>query len=193
MVELIVLARRLDDLFTAEGWEFCIIGGVALQVWGEERFTKDVDITLFTGFGGEEVIVDKVLKVFAGRRPDAREFALLHRVLLLQSEEGYGIDISLGALPFEQEAVRRAKPCQYGKVGKIKVCTAEDLIVMKAFASRGQDWVDIERVLVRQKGKLDWEYILRHLADLVALKEEPEIVNRLLVLRTEVDGYPQSG
>ena len=36
------------------------------------------------------------------RAADAAEFALRNRVLLPQSEKGIPIDISLGALPFEE-------------------------------------------------------------------------------------------
>ena len=54
---------------------------------------------------------------------------------------------------------------------------------MKAFASRGQDWVDVEGILARQAGKLDWEYIPRHLQPLAELRETPEILTRLDGLR----------
>jgi hypothetical protein len=66
-------------------------------------------------------------------------------------------------------------------------CSAEDLVVMKSFAGRGQDWVDVERVIVRQTGKLDWGYILEHLRELAALKESPQIVDRLITLRGECE------
>ena len=33
-------------------WEFCFIGGVALQRWSEPRQTLDVDITLHTATAG---------------------------------------------------------------------------------------------------------------------------------------------
>jgi hypothetical protein len=56
------------------------------------------------------------------------------------------------------------------------------LIVFKAFADRGQDWVDIENILVRQGRKLDWRYVLTQLKPLVDLKEAPQILDRLDVL-----------
>jgi hypothetical protein len=34
--------------------------------------------------------------------------------------------------------------------------SAEDLIVLKAFASRPRDWIHVEGIIVRQTGKLDW-------------------------------------
>lgn len=48
---------------------------------GEPRLTIDVDMTVLTGFGREEALVDLLLSNYAGRRADARTFALRHRVL----------------------------------------------------------------------------------------------------------------
>ena len=50
---------------------------------------------------------------------------------------------------------------------------------MKAFAGRGQDWVDLERFIIRQTGKLDWNYIRQQLGPLATLKESPEILDEL--------------
>ena len=60
------------------GWNSCIIGGLAVQHWGEPRFTKDVDMTLLTGFGGEETFVREWLAHYEARVPQAAEFALLN-------------------------------------------------------------------------------------------------------------------
>jgi hypothetical protein len=43
----------------ARRWEFCLIGGLAVQRWGEMRTTLDVDITLLTGFGREEEFINR--------------------------------------------------------------------------------------------------------------------------------------
>src|SRR5215471_5914126 len=45
--------------------------------------------------GGEEAYVDELLRSYAPRIQDARDFALSRRVLLLQSAAGIGIDLSL--------------------------------------------------------------------------------------------------
>lgn len=187
MNELCKLALELQDFCEKQKWSFCIIGGFAVQHWGEPRYTKDVDITLLTGFGREEVYVDAFLACYEGRVSDAGRFALQNRVLLLRSALGIGIDIALGALPFEESAVRRAKKIEVEPGASLKLCTAEDLIVMKAFASRPIDWNDIRGILVRQgTRKLDWAYIRRELQPLCEAKEAPEILTRLEALRREV-------
>lgn len=72
MNELTRLALELQTFCEARKWSFCIIGGLAVQHWGEPRFTKDVDITLLTGFGKEEAFVDDLLAVYESRIKDAR-------------------------------------------------------------------------------------------------------------------------
>lgn len=42
--------------------------------------------------------------------------------------------------------------------------SAEDLIVLKAFADRPKDWLDIEGILIGQAAQLDWPYVRAQLA-----------------------------
>ena len=67
MNELLEAAREIQEVAGSCRWQFCFIGGLALQRWGEPRFTRDVDLTLLTGFGGEEVYVDRLLLHFSPR------------------------------------------------------------------------------------------------------------------------------
>ncbi|MEA1928224.1 MAG: hypothetical protein U9N73_08445 [Candidatus Auribacterota bacterium] len=186
MKSLFHLASEVQALFLKKDWRFCFIGALAVQRWGEPRLTTDIDITLFTGFGKEEPFVDEVLKCYSGRIPDAKNFALTKRVLLLESGNGIGIDISLGALDFEKEAMNRATYYEFLSDVKLLTCSAEDLIILKAFADRSKDWLDIEGIITRQLNKLDWSYIKKHLTPLCELKGEPEIVDKLKSLREKL-------
>jgi hypothetical protein len=182
VIRLFEAADSVQRFCQEQGWRFCFIGGLALQRWGEPRLTRDIDIEVFTGFGGESGVIRVLLGRFESRIGDASEFALQRRVLLLKTKTGIGIDIALGALPFEESAVRRATFFSFTPEISLLTCSAEDLIVFKAFADRGQDWVDIENILVRQGRKLDWRYVLTQLKPLVDLKEAPQILDRLDVL-----------
>ena len=71
--------------------------------------------------------------------------------------------------------------------GRIRTCSAEDLVVLKAFANRPQDWVDVQRVIIRQGKKLNRDLILEELNPLVELKEEPEILDDLNQLLTSTN------
>ena len=150
MIELFRVAGELQSFCESQNWSFCFIGGLALQRWGEVRETIDVDLTLLTGFGSEEPYIHKLLGKFAARIPDAGAFARANRVLLLKSTSGVGIDIAFGALPIEESAVSRSSLFELPGGPQLRTCSAEDLIVMKAFAARPRDWLDIEGIIIRQ-------------------------------------------
>src|SRR5436309_11417925 len=105
MINLFETAVRLQAFCDQQGWRSCFIGGIAVQRWGQPRVTRDVDLTLLTGFGREDEYIQNVLASYSARTRDAAEFARRKRVLLLNAPDGTGIDVSLGALPFEELAV----------------------------------------------------------------------------------------
>jgi hypothetical protein len=181
--EVLIAARQVQALCEAEGWKFCIIGGLALLRWGEPRETVDVDVTLLTGFGGEEIFIQTFLSKYQARISDPVTFALRNRVLLLRSPAGVGLDIALGALPFEESAIARSSLFKFSAEIELRTCSAEDLIVFKAFAARPKDWMDIEGVVTRHSATFDWKYINAQLEPLVELKGAPEILDRLKRIR----------
>jgi len=172
-------ALELQRFCESHQYRFCFIGAVALQRWGDPRATLDADLILLTGFGSEESFISELIEHFRPRRPYAAEFALENRVLLLFASNDVPIDIALGGLPFEARTIERSSPWQIKPDLKITTCSAEDLVVHKAFANREQDWADIERVLMRQIKRLDVDLIFKELRPLLELKEAPEIEDRL--------------
>ena len=54
MTALIRAAADLQAVCEARGWRYCFIGGIAVLRWGEPRETIDVDLTLLTGFTGDD-------------------------------------------------------------------------------------------------------------------------------------------
>ncbi len=172
-------AREVQCLLEKEAAQFCFIGGLAIQRWGEPRFTNDADLSLLTRFVEDERWTDFLLSHFEARYSGAREFALSRRVLLLRAANGVGIDISLGGLDFEIRSIGRATAWSLPDGSSITTCVAEDLIVHKAFASRDRDWLDVDTILMRQGSKLNTGLIFQELEPLVALKEEPAILEKL--------------
>ncbi len=183
MTPLIQAAAALQAVCETHRWRYCFIGGLAVLRWGEPRETVDVDLTLLTGFSGEDQFISVLLQAFAGRIPDAAAFARVNRVLLLRAESGVGLDVALAGLPFEESVVARASTFIYPPDIPLRTCSAEDLLVLKAFADRPKDWMDIEGIIVRQSPDLDWPYVRGQLAPLAALKEAPDLVAKLEAMR----------
>lgn len=187
MNALIRAAADLQAVCDSHRWRYCFIGGLAVQRWGEPRETVDVDLTLLTGFGDEARFVSVLIEAFEARIDDAAQFAVVNRVLLLRASSGVGLDIALAGLPFEELAVSRASLFTFPPDVPLRTCSAEDLIVLKAFADRPKDWLDIEGILIRQSDQLDWPYVRTQLAPLAELKEAPELMDKLESRRVDLE------
>ena len=182
MNPIFAAALEIQDFCRERNWRFCVIGGLAVQRWGEPRLTQDVDLTVISGFGAEPHFVDNLLQSFQGRLPDTREFALQKRVVLLRSSGGIAVDIALGALPFEERVVQRASSYAISESVALTTCSAEDLVVLKVFAGREKDWLDVEGIVSRQTHKLDRTLVWRKLEPLLDLKEDVTAKPRLAKL-----------
>jgi hypothetical protein len=187
MSELIEAAQEIDGFLQRQGWRYCIVGGIAVPRWGEPRTTQDVDICLLAGLGEEANFIEPLLKEFTARIESAAAFAELNRVVLIQASNKVSVDVALGWTPFEEKMLDRATPYAYAPNAALPTATAEDLVITKAFAGRPQDWIDISGILVRQRGRLDWDYIRGELSLLCELKESPETMQELERLRVKIE------
>lgn len=167
-------AAELQRFCSAQGYRFCFIGGLAVQRWGEPRVTNDADLTLITGWGTEEKFIEALLRHFRARREDAAEFARTRRILLLNAGNKVPLDVALAAIPFEERTIERASLWTIGPKIGLTTCSAEDLLIHKVFAGRGLDWLDVERILQRQRERLNFRLIFEELRPLLELKEAPE-------------------
>ncbi len=75
--------------------------------------------------------------------------------------------------------IERASLFSYYPDCSLFTCSAEDLIVLKAFSGRAKDWMDVEGIVVRQRQKLDTDYIIEQLMPFCEVKEAPEVVDKL--------------
>lgn len=172
-------AVALQEYLQATSHPFCFIGGLVVQRWGQPRVTGDVDATILTEFGTEAQVAGEILKRYQSRIENPIPFAIQSRILLLQDIQNNKIDLSIGGLDFEHRVVQRSSMWGIPGGGAIRTCSAEDLIVLKSFAARPQDWIDVEQVIIRQQDKLDRKLVKAELLPLAELKEEPEILEQL--------------
>lgn len=125
-----------------------VVGGVAASILGRPRATRDIDALAIL----PEDMWAATLAAAAGHGIIARvdeplEFARKTRTLLLRHvESAVDIDVILGRLPFEEEAIARSEPHDLGGV-RVKLPQIEDLLILKAIADRPQDLRDIEGLL----------------------------------------------
>jgi len=152
-----------------------VIGGVAASLLGKPRLTADVDVMVLLSLPDlPRLMAAASEEGFGFRIREAEEFARRHRVLLLRHQEsGINVDVSLGALPFEVEAVERSVVHPIGSVA-IRIPTPEDLIILKAVAHRPKDLLDI-RAIIDSYPDLDRERIRSWVREFAQLLEMPEL------------------
>ena len=146
----------LSLFFDGEGVPYMAIGGIASLIWGVQRATFDVDITVWAA-AREEELTGRLCKTFVSRVPAPAEFLRETRVLPILVGD-IPADIVFGQLPYEEAALERAAKVPLG--GRVvRVCTPEDLILHKIISERPKDMQDV-RELARLRGaKLDRDYL----------------------------------
>ena len=136
--------KSLQNLLEHYPHKGLIIGGIAASLLGTPRLTADVDALSILSIDDIPELFQRAKEVgFTPRLDDAEEFARKRRVLLLKYvESGISIDLSLGLLPVEEEAVANSQP-YFLEGGTLQLPKLEDLIIMKAIGKRsgaGRDW-----------------------------------------------------
>lgn len=150
---------------------YAVLGGLALQHWGEPRTTQDVDIVVLVPSDQEDDLLQAILQHFRPRMSDALSFAKQYRVLLVKTSSDVPVDIALGIPGYEEEALRRASKVSIAGLAPISILSAEDLIIHKCVAGRPRDVEDVERVLIRQRINLDLRYVRRWLREFAHIIE----------------------
>lgn len=186
MNEVFAAAAELQEYFDSLSWPNCIIGGIAVIRWGYERTTVDADFSLLTGFGDEPHYLHKISSRFRARSPNEIDFAMRLRVFRAFSSNGTAVDIGLAAFPLEQQIISRAMSYRFATGSVLRVCDLHDLIIMKAFAGRDQDWADLQYVVAKHRRSIDWSRIDGPLEELCNMAENFASVPRLDALRQRI-------
>ena len=155
--------RRLD---------YMLIGGQAVLLYGEPRFTKDIDITLAAGTEQLHEILQlaKSLewKVLV-RSPSS--FVKKTMVLPFLDPSGIRIDFIFSFSPYEKQAMGRVKKVRLGKT-EVRFASLEDLIIHKVVAGRPRDLEDVRTVLLKHP-RFDKSYIRTWLRQFEKTLSEP--------------------
>lgn len=149
---------EVAGLLEAHAIDYMIVGGIANAVWGEPRATLDVDVAVAV----ENADLARTIEILEGSFrvavSEPQEFVRQTRVLPL-------------------EGIRRAMPIQFGDQ-RVRVATAEDLVLMKIVSERPRDLSDAEAIIKRRASKLDRKYLQQRIRDLASALEQPEIWER---------------
>jgi hypothetical protein len=157
------LTKTLADLTTwlrREQVSFAVIGGLAVGVRGEPRFTADVDVVVGLDLDAAlQLVVRLSGSPFQPLFPDVAEVVRTSFILPLRHvDTGVRVDVAIGLSGFERQLLARAGEITIAGF-TAPVATAEDLILMKLLASRPRDSDDVEKLAQKHGSNLDWDYL----------------------------------
>ena len=110
------------------------------------------------------------------RIDQAVAFARRSRVLLLKhAQSDIAIDVILGGLPFEQEAVDRARAHLVGDI-TVRLPRVEDLIIMKVIAHRDKDMQDVEGLLDAHP-EVNFDEIRQHVSEFATATSMSDLID----------------
>jgi hypothetical protein len=155
------------------------IGGVANLVWGRPRQTLDLDIVVMCRKESIPVFLERLGPSFRVLPSDPLSFVAETSVLPLIVADGIPIDLIFARLPYEEAAVARAVDILFDGV-KVKVCTAEDLIIHKVISERAIDREDVKGIIATRGARLDRNYLDPKVLELSIFLGRPEIWNYYL-------------
>jgi len=155
MIELSRLETALAGVardLTQAHVHFALVGGIAVSVRAEVRFTRDVDlaVSVFDDREAEQLVYALQAK---GYRPVASvEHEVRQRLstVRLLSPHGVKVDLLFASSGIEFEIVARAIPVELPDIGQIPIARAEELLSMKVLSMterRLQDRIDGQRLL----------------------------------------------
>ncbi len=155
-----------------------VFGGVANSLYGNPRQTFDIDIKFALPRQMEAASFLEALGKEAEILPDDPERFLSETNVIPIEIDEVRVDLVLGDLPFEIEAIRRSRLMNvFGR--EIRVCLPEDLVIQKAVSNREKDWMDIQEIIRLQGHTMDREYLLGHARDLSDFLSDPGIYDRI--------------
>jgi predicted nucleotidyltransferase len=171
--------KSIIQLLKEDDVEGIIIGGLAASLLGRPRFTNDIDLMILNLDDRLPEFLKKMEKFgIEPRIENAEGFAKKSRILLVRHKEsGINIDITMGIMPFERDAVSRKKmETAFGL--EFPLPSPEDLIIFKAISNRIQDIEDIKAIINRHPN-LDKEHILSIIREFADVLESPDIYENI--------------
>jgi hypothetical protein len=181
--ELVRLSRR-----------FALVGGLAVSVRAEVRFTRDVDIVVLVSDDSEAESLAYELRLAGYAAVASIEHETRHRLstVRLMSPAGVKVDLLFASSGIEAEIVDRATPVDFEGAGSVPVANAEELLAMKILSmtdTRLQDRIDAQHLL-QFTPKLDISRVREHLARITdrGYAREQDLEAKLAVVLHDV-GY----
>ena len=140
------------------GVEHFLFDGNAQNVWGDPRYTKDADLIINLPEERFAELLGALAEVGFKVVPETHSGRLQRNRMVKLGFGMLSVDFVLGETEFDRIAMERRRRTDYLGM-ELWVVSPEDLILYKLIAHRPLDVADIEKVIRRQRGKLDRKHL----------------------------------
>ena len=154
--------RQLSRLCEKTKIAYALLGGLAVAFYGEPRMSFDIDINILLGNKRLKGFLKTAREFgFIPLPPALKKFIAATGVIPMRfSKNGVTgrCDFIIAQNPLEYAGIKRAFTRNIYAI-KLKMIRCEDLVLHKITSDRPRDLEDLRGILIRQRGKLDLEYI----------------------------------
>ena len=153
--------RSIADALRAAGTRFALVGGFAISVRGQPRFTRDVDVVVVvnTDREMEALIFDLTAHGYRTVALVEHEARLRLSTARLAAPGGLIVDLIAATCGIEREIVERSQSLLVASAGELPVARAEELLAMKVLSMTDRRPLDrfdaVNLILVNRNLDLD--------------------------------------
>ena len=169
---------NLDHFFSDNSIEYAIIGGIAVIIYGSQRATKDIDVTILCQLEDLGSIHELIREKFNPVFQNTLEYFKTNFILPVdEPETNLRVDLAAGLTEFDRSVISRRRKKSFGNV-EVFVRSLEDLIIYKLFAGRHIDIDDVQLLWEKNINSIDKTY-LKHTAKKFRELEREDILENL--------------
>lgn len=154
--------RQLVDFLEEAGIDYAVLGGIAVSVYSEPRMTQDIDLNIVLDMNDLKEFLGKSRKYgFRPAPPNINKFVNETGVVPMKFfKDGVAgkFDFIIAQNPIEFAGIKRARSKKILDV-RVKIVSAEDLLLHKLLSDRPRDLEDAQGIIRRQGEKLDLKYV----------------------------------
>lgn len=153
------IIKDLEKIKKKLDFQYTLIGGIAVGIWGHVRATKDIDIIADIHHDSFKIFISHLKKI--GYRCELRQGSMTDDIpylikVSIPREKGGEIqaDLLIATRKWEDEIIKSSRVIDFGN-RKIPVVTPEDLMSMKLRAGGPMDILDVKELLLVLKSEIE--------------------------------------
>lgn len=158
---LAVITAAVEAL-AAASQPYCVIGALALGAWGRPRATYDLDLLILAARSAPEPFLNPLLsngfcidERWRAENPMAKDAVLR---LTHSAAPDFPVDLIYATGELQRSALTRRRQKLLQGI-HLWVCSAEDLLLLKLWASRPRDFDDAVTIVKNPNVQLDLTYL----------------------------------